>query len=48
MEEAAESNVDVRECNIEGTPGPTWVQNFVGSRRGDEPYATWAAEGPPY
>lgn len=41
LEEAAEVNVDVCECDIGGTPGPTWVANFVGARRGPVAPAPW-------
>ncbi|PPG81738.1 hypothetical protein C5C52_07925 [Rathayibacter sp. AY1E5] len=37
MGAAAESNVDVRACDVFGTPGPEWVAKFVAERRMPSP-----------
>jgi hypothetical protein len=38
LEQAARDNVDVRECNVYGTPGPQWVATFVARHRPDRPW----------
>ncbi len=45
MEEAAQVNVDVRECNIGMTRGPEWVAQFTRARRSPRAQDAWASDG---
>jgi hypothetical protein len=50
MEQAAKSNIDVRECVIGTQMGPEWVQAYVTTRRGPSSAPAWSQfpDEPPF